>query len=104
MGTGLVMLVEESFSLHCKNGKKVMYQQPYSFTEKFRCVDLPAGLKAVRLTVTHRMSADIFAGIFELGRVGKKKGGKKRGKRKVSSSIQLLCNITSPLFYAFQKK
>ena len=42
----------------------------------------------MRLTVTHRMSAENFAAIFELGRVGKRKGGKKRGKRKVSSSIQ----------------
>ena len=37
MGTGLVMLVEESFSLHYKNGKKVMYQQPYSFTDNTLC-------------------------------------------------------------------
>ena len=73
-----------SFSLHYKNGKKVIANvAPKLDIEKYTC--LTAGLKPVKLTVTHRMSSDVFAGIFELGRVGKKKGGKKRGKRKVSS-------------------
>ena len=44
---------------------------------------VPAGLPTIKLTVTHRMSSDIFASIVEMGTPGKKKG-RKKGKKKVS--------------------
>lgn len=46
-----------------------------------------AGLPAIRLTATHRMSADIFASIVELG--SQRKKAKRKGKKKVSKSIQV---------------
>ena len=67
-------------------------------------VCLLARLPAVRLTVTHRMSSDIFASIVELGRAGKKKGGKKRGKRKVSSSIHFQWDLTTFISYISSRR
>ena len=46
-----------------------------------------AGLPAIRLTATHRMSADIFASIVELG--SQRKKAKRKGKKKVSKNIQV---------------
>lgn len=58
-----------------------------------------AGLPAIRLTATHRMSADIFASIVELG--SQRKKAKRKGKKKVSKSVKYFCinNVVLSLFF-----